>query len=87
MRLVGDRWNPNADAADIAGTVMLLHGGGQTRHSWHTTAQRLATHGWTAISMDARGQGESQGPPDGEYSIDLFAADLCAIADTLHQPP
>jgi pimeloyl-ACP methyl ester carboxylesterase len=87
VRLVGDRWNPKADAADVAGTVVLLHGGGQTRHSWHTTAQRLATHGWTAISVDARGHGESQWAPDGDYSIDAFAADLYAIADTLDQPP
>lgn len=29
-----------------AGIVLLLHGGGQTRHSWQQTGRRLAAHGW-----------------------------------------
>ena len=30
-------------------TVLLSHGGGQTRHSWGGTAQRLADRGWYAV--------------------------------------
>ncbi len=29
--------------------VVLLHGGGQTRHSWGTTLGILGTHGWRGV--------------------------------------
>ncbi len=40
-------------------TVLLLHGGGQTRHAWGNTAMRIAQDGWCTISVDQRGHGES----------------------------
>lgn len=86
VRLVGRRWEP-ATVRLPAGTVVLLPGGGQTRHSWHGTAARLAAHGWSAIAMDARGHGDSQWAPDGDYSLDAFVGDLYAIADTLEHAP
>jgi pimeloyl-ACP methyl ester carboxylesterase len=86
VRLVGERWRPGA-SQPWAGTVLLLHGGGQTRHSWHGTAARLATHGWKAITVDARGHGDSQWAPDGDYTLDAFTGDLCAIVDTLARAP
>jgi pimeloyl-ACP methyl ester carboxylesterase len=67
--------------------VLLFHGGGQTRHSWHTTAKTLAGAGWRALSVDLRGHGQSQWPADGDYGIDAFAGDIVAIASTLDQPP
>ena len=39
--------------------VLLLHGGGQTRHSWEETAIRLARAGYRAITIDQRGHGDS----------------------------
>ncbi|WP_353852533.1 alpha/beta fold hydrolase [Rhodococcus sp. (in: high G+C Gram-positive bacteria)] len=36
--------------------IVLLHGGGQTRHSWHATARRLAREGWFALTLDLRGE-------------------------------
>jgi pimeloyl-ACP methyl ester carboxylesterase len=86
VRLVGERWKPGAGHPP-AGIALLLHGGGQTRHSWHGTAARLAAHGWAAITVDARGHGDSQWAPDGDYSLDAFAGDLCAIAGTLDSAP
>jgi pimeloyl-ACP methyl ester carboxylesterase len=85
-RLVGEWWTPDAGRRP-AGIALLLHGGGQTRHSWHGTAARLAAHGWAAITMDARGHGDSQWAPDGDYSLDAFAGDLYAIVDTLDRAP
>jgi len=67
--------------------VVLLHGGGQTRHSWHTTARALADKGWRAYSVDLRGHGESEWPEDGDYHIDAFAADVAAVASALPEPP
>ncbi len=59
--------------------VVLLHGGGQTRHSWSGTARALATEGWYAIAVDLRGHGESGWSPDGMYGLERFCEDLRAI--------
>jgi pimeloyl-ACP methyl ester carboxylesterase len=67
--------------------VLLFHGGGQTRHSWHTTSETLGRGGWRALSVDLRGHGESQWPEDGDYGIDAFADDIVAIASALDQAP
>lgn len=83
MRLVGDRW----PATPSLGVVVLQHGGGQTRHSWADTGDRLATSGWTAIAYDARGHGESDWHPSGIYDLDGFIADLLALVATLDAPP
>src|SRR5689334_6512534 len=80
--LAGDRY-----AAGARGTVLLLHGGGQTRHSWARTGQRLAQLGWTAIALDARGHGDSQWDPREDYSLDAFVNDLLAFTETLEEPP
>ena len=79
-------------AADIVGdgrrgSVMLAHGGGQTRHSWASTAVRLAERGWKAVSLDLRGHGESDWAADGDYNSLRFAEDLVAVADALPDRP
>jgi len=58
--------------------VILLHGGGQTRGAWHKTAEQLATRGYRAITVDARGHGDS-GWSSQQYTIALFAEDLRTI--------
>lgn len=82
----------NRLAADAAGPrdgppVVLLHGGGQTRHSWGTTVMALADRGWRAYSVDLRGHGESEWVPDGDYTIEAFAGDVEAIASSLGARP
>ena len=72
------------DPSDPA--VLLAHGGGQTRHSWHTTTRHLGTHGWYAVSIDLRGHGDSEWAADGDYSMQAFAADIVAIARELDRP-
>jgi non-heme chloroperoxidase len=67
--------------------VLLLHGGGQTRHSWSGTAQRLAREGWHALSLDLRGHGQSDWSPDAAYDLDDFVLDLVAVVRTLPRPP
>jgi len=73
------------DAA--APVVLLMHGGGQTRHSWGGTARVLAARGYRAIAIDARGHGESDWAADGRYTLDPFARDLEAIAKRFDKPP
>jgi len=85
-QLAGERWKART-SREPTGVALLLHGGGQTRHSWHGTAARLANNGWTAITVDARGHGDSAWDPFGDYFLDAFVGDLEAIRDTLDQPP
>ena len=67
--------------------VILLHGGGQTRHAWKNTARMLAARGFYAMAVDLRGHGDSGWSPDGKYAIERFVADLRCIAATCRQPP
>ncbi len=59
--------------------VLLLHGGGQTRHAWEKTARRLADAGYRAIYPDLRGHGDSAWHEEGHYAFIDFAADLAAL--------
>jgi pimeloyl-ACP methyl ester carboxylesterase len=78
-----------ADAAGVPGDppVVLLHGGGQTRHSWGTTLSVLGDRGWRAYSVDLRGHGDSAWADDGDYTLDAFAGDVIAITRALDEPP
>ena len=72
-------------AADLAGrpgapTVILGHGGGQTRHSWDRCEDQLARAGYLAINYDLRGHGDSDWSPDGDYGVETRARDLMALA-------
>lgn len=67
--------------------VVLLHGGGQTRHSWRNTGRELGAAGWHAIAVDLRGHGESGWSPDGRYDLDRFAGDVNAITAHLGRAP
>lgn len=78
--------------ADVRGDadawpVLFLHGGGQTRHAWGKTAEIVASQGWQSITLDLRGHGESEWPPNGDYSFTAMCADCIAVADQLGRPP
>jgi pimeloyl-ACP methyl ester carboxylesterase len=85
----GDDITMAADAFGdpAAPPVVLLHGGGQTRHSWKSTAADLGGQGWYALTVDLRGHGDSGWSPDGRYGLDRFAADVIRIADFLGRSP
>lgn len=78
-------------AADVFGDegplVLLQHGGGQTRHAWKGAGQELARAGYRAVSLDARGHGDSDWAPDGDYSTESMIADLAAVIDHFGQEP
>lgn len=67
--------------------VLLLHGGGQTRHAWADTARTLAGAGYCAITLDARGHGESDWCAQGDYSTESLVADLNAVIHSLPTAP
>ncbi len=78
VRLVADAYGDPAAPA-----VLLLHGGGQTRHSWGGTAAALAKEGFHAVSADLRGHGESDWDPTGDYSMAVMRSDAEAWCDAL----
>jgi non-heme chloroperoxidase len=79
-RLVGERLGSGPP-------VVLLHGGGQTRHSWGATAERIAAVGRQAVYVDLRGHGESDRAADGNYDIDAHVSDLGALTAQLGDHP
>ena len=82
IHLVADVWgDPDA------WPVLLMHGGGQTRHAWGGAAQTLAANGWRAVSLDLRGHGDSEWALNGDYSFTAFANDAIAVSDQLGKPP
>jgi len=82
LRLVADaRGDPDA------WPVLFLHGGGQTRHAWGATAEKVANRGWRTVALDLRGHGDSDWAPNGDYSFTAFCADCVAVADQLGRPP
>jgi pimeloyl-ACP methyl ester carboxylesterase len=67
--------------------VVFVHGGGQTRHSWGSTAERIAERGWHTITLDQRGHGDSDRSPAQHYGVRDFAQDLVAVSGALTKPP
>lgn len=63
--------------------VLLLHGGGQTRHAWRGAGRRLGDAGYRAIAIDLRGHGDSMWDPEGRYDHDANAADVVDLVDAL----
>lgn len=61
-------------------SLLFAHGFGQTRHAWNGAARALAAQGFDATTFDARGHGESERVPRGDYHMEQFAADLLTVA-------
>ena len=76
VRIAGDSWG------DPDGPLVLLqHGGGQTRHAWKGAGETLGAAGYFAVAFDARGHGDSDWAPDGNYGQDVMVEDLeCVVA-------
>jgi pimeloyl-ACP methyl ester carboxylesterase len=88
MSRIFDGADGNRLVASEMGTglpVLLLHGGGQTRHAWSKTARALAEAGWHALTLDQRGHGDSEWLSDGRYAFADFAADTDAVARRIAQ--
>jgi pimeloyl-ACP methyl ester carboxylesterase len=79
-------------AADISGPehgapVVLMHGGGQTRHSWKKALRSFAAAGYRAYSLDARGHGDSDWDKDGDYGMSGLDEDLLAVLKQIAGAP
>ena len=67
--------------------ILLLHGGGQTRHSWNATAEKITQVDGCAITMDLRGHGDSDWSHGGDYELSDFSEDVAFLIDTLEIQP
>jgi len=90
LTLVGDEWLGRSaggtDASSDRPSVLMLHGGGQNRHSWKNTGQVLADTGFHVIALDSRGHGDSDRSPDADYDVDTLTADVMAVLDQIGRP-
>jgi pimeloyl-ACP methyl ester carboxylesterase len=59
--------------------VVLLHGGGQTRHAWKNLGGSLASVGFHALALDARGHGDSDWATDGAYGTEAQIEDVMSL--------
>lgn len=82
IRLAGDTFG-NPDARP----VLMLHGGGQTRHAWEATATAVAQDRWHVITVDLRGHGESTHPQPPAYALDDFVDDVRAVISVMSEAP
>lgn len=82
MTLAADRWGTEG-----ATPVLLLHGGGQTRHAWRGAGETLGAAGYDAYCMDLRGHGDSDWSPDGVYHYTSFVDDIVGVAGQLGRTP
>ena len=61
-----------------APTVLLLHGGNQSAHSWDLVSLHLADR-YHVLALDQRGHGDSEWPRDQDSSVEAKAADAEAF--------
>lgn len=83
----GIRLNLRYYGDDRAPCVLMAHGFGQTQYAWEQTGRRLAAAGWQAVSYDARGHGESDRAPSGEYDFEQFIEDFRRVCASLPNLP
>ena len=81
LQIVTSTWGSNNDPL-----VILLHGGGQTRHAWGSTGEKLSQSGFYVVALDLRGHGDSDWDSKGDYSIDAYKDDLASIIQQLDKP-
>lgn len=80
-QLAASRYKPESDHGFPP--ALLMHGGGQTRHSWKGAAQQLATKGFDAYTVDARGHGASAWLESQNYTFRAYRDDLLALAEQI----
>jgi esterase len=63
-------------------SIVMLHGMGQTAHSWDFAALALCDR-YHVVALDQRGHGDSDWDADADYSLSAHQSDLAAVLDAL----
>ena len=58
--------------------LVLVHGGGQSAHSWDLVSIVLAKH-FHIVALDMRGHGDSEWPRDGDMATPKIGEDVAAL--------
>lgn len=86
LTLVADEWNRDVESAQDKPTILMLHGGGQNRHSWKNTGQILADAGFHVVALDSRGHGDSDRSPTANYSLETLTGDTLQVIFQIGRP-
>lgn len=84
LALVADEWN--RETPGDRPTILMLHGGGQNRHSWKNTGQILADAGFHVIALDSRGHGDSDRSPTATYAVEALCDDTLQVLYQIGRP-
>jgi pimeloyl-ACP methyl ester carboxylesterase len=66
------------------GSVLMVPGFTGSKEDLEPVLGLLADAGWSAAAYDQRGQYETVGAADDDYSLEGFAADACAVAAAVY---
>jgi len=80
--LHGQRFHFLDWGAPTAPAVVLLHGITGHARAWDDEARALAAR-YRVLALDARGHGDSDPAPDGDYTVTTMAGDLAALIDAV----
>ena len=82
ITLHGSRFHYTEQGEPDAPVVILLHGVTGHARTWDDEGAALAAR-YRVLALDQRGHGDSDPPPDADYTIASLASDLAAFADAL----
>jgi esterase len=82
ITLHGSRFHYTEAGAADAPPVILLHGVTGHARTWDVESAALAPH-YRVIALDQRGHGDSDPPPDADYTLAALVGDLAAFVDAL----
>src|SRR5690606_20194529 len=66
----------------VRGSTLLVHGWTGSKEDFTPVLPLLAAEGFDVLAYDQRGQFETPGAIDEDYSLEAFAADALALAET-----
>jgi pimeloyl-ACP methyl ester carboxylesterase len=75
-----------APAGPTTGLLLLVPGFTGSKEDFTPLLPLLAESGWLAVAYDQRGQYETPGGPDADFSLEALAADAHAVAEAVRTP-